>query len=65
MKLPGHFHIVLLSILALVICPGCASTAKQEGMQKYFDDGILPIKVKAAFFNAPSALCESRRGALS
>ena len=62
MKLPGQFHFALLTILVLVTCPGCASTARQEGMHKYFDDGILPINVKAAFFNAPSSLCYNRCG---
>lgn len=55
MKLPGHFYFALLTILVLVSCPGCASTAKQEGMRKYFDDGILPTKVKAAVFHAPAS----------
>jgi len=65
MKRSGHFYFALVMILVLVSCPGCASMARQEGMQKYFDDGILPSKVKVALLDAPVSNFENRRGAPS
>jgi hypothetical protein len=61
MKQSGHVCFALVAILLLVSCPGCASTARQEGMQKYFDDGIVPIKVKVALFYAPASPVLRRR----
>ena len=53
MKQLSHFSAFLAALMSMSLS-GCASTAKQEGTRDYFDDGIIPTKVKMAFFNEPS-----------
>ncbi|MEO8156411.1 MAG: hypothetical protein ABI648_01350 [Betaproteobacteria bacterium] len=54
MKPAGHFCSALLAIVVSLSCVGCASNAKKEGMRNYFDDGIVPLKVKLAYINGPT-----------
>ena len=44
----------VLSITALALTMGCASTAKTEGTGEYFDDTVLTTKVKSAIFEQPT-----------
>lgn len=53
MKNSNRF-LAALSILALTITVGCASTPTQEGTGEYIDDSVITGKVKAAILNEPT-----------
>jgi osmotically-inducible protein OsmY len=47
----------ILAFIAAVLLAtllGCAGTTKQESTGEYFDDSLITVKVKAAFFDDPS-----------
>lgn len=43
-----------ITIMALLVTLGCASTATQSGTGEYIDDTVITTKVKAAIFNDPN-----------
>jgi len=40
-----------ITMMALLVTLGCASTATQSGTGEYIDDTVITAKVKAAIFN--------------
>ena len=53
MKQLGRYSPFVLTPV-LVSLLGCASAPTQEGTRHYFNDGIVPTRVKTAVFNEPS-----------